>query len=182
MKCALVRKLDNIVENIIVANPLTDKSPYDNMYLISVEDNVHVGWVKSGNVFINPNPPPPPPTPTFEELKSKKYNDLANTRWQKETGGTTFNGSLLSTDPVSQTKYVGAVVGAQLDPSAILNWKMADGSFVELDASEITAIAMAVRAHIQACFDREAELRALIDVAVDQEDLDAIDITTGWPS
>jgi hypothetical protein len=57
---------------------------------------------------------------------------------------------------VSQTKYIGAVVGAQIDPLAVINWKMADGAFVTLDAQAITAFAMAVRRHVQACFDREA--------------------------
>jgi hypothetical protein len=120
--------------------------------------------------------------PTFEQLKATKFNALASKRWQVETGGVTFNGLSLATDVTSQTKYIGAVVGAQIDPTAVLNWKMADGTFVELDATEITEIAMAVRAHIQACFDKEAELRELIELAEDQEDLDAIDITVGWPT
>ncbi len=60
----------------------------------------------------------------------------------------------VATDAVSQTKYIGAVVGAQIDPDTVINWKMADGTFVTLDAQAITAVAMAVRAHVQACFDR----------------------------
>jgi hypothetical protein len=69
----------------------------------------------------------------------------------------------VATDAVSQTKYIGAVVGAQVDPNAVINWKMAGGTFVTLDAQAI--MAMAVRAHVQACFDREAELKAEIEVA-----------------
>jgi hypothetical protein len=76
-----------------------------------------------------------------------------------------FNGMPVATDAVSQTKYIGAVVGAQIDPNAVINWKMADGTFVTLDAQAITAVAMAVRAHVQACFNREAVLKAEIEVA-----------------
>jgi hypothetical protein len=39
----------------------------------------------------------------------------------------------------------------------------------------VIAIAQAVRAHVQACFDREADLRDAIDAG------EAPDIDTGWP-
>jgi hypothetical protein len=120
--------------------------------------------------------------PTLAELKTKKLSDLADLRWQKETGGTTFAGIEIATDAVSQTKYIGAVVGAQMDPSASLKWKISNGSFVTLDAAQIVNVAMAVRAHVQACFDNEADLRVLIEAAETQEELDAIDINTGWPA
>ena len=70
--------------------------------------------------------------PTLEERRAQKLAELAGLRWEKETGGTTFNGMPVSTDTVSQTKYIGAVVGAQIDPAAVINWKMADGTFVTM--------------------------------------------------
>ena len=77
----------------------------------------------------------------------------------------------VATDAVSQTKYIGAVVGAQIDPDAVINCKMADGTFVTLDAQAITAVAMVVRVHVQACFDREAELKAQIELPARQKRL-----------
>jgi hypothetical protein len=91
--------------------------------------------------------------------------------WEKETGGTTFDGMPIATDAVSQTKYIGAVVGAQIEPNAVINWKMADGTFVPLDAQAIPAVAMAVRADVQACFEREAVLKAQIEAATSAEEL-----------
>jgi hypothetical protein len=119
--------------------------------------------------------------PTLEERRAAKLAALAALRWEKETGGTVFNGMPIATDAVSQTKYIGAVVGAQIDPDAVINWKMADGTFVALDAKVITAVAMAVRAHVQACFDREAELKAQIEAAATPEEFSAVDIGAGWP-
>ena len=58
---------------------------------------------------------------------------------------------------------------------------MADGTFVTLDAAAIAAVAMAVRAHVQACFDREAEMKAQIELAITAEEIAAIDLNTGWP-
>jgi hypothetical protein len=51
---------------------------------------------------------------------------------------------------------------------------MADGAFVPLDAQAITAVAMAVRAHMQACFDREAVLKAQIEAATTAEEPTAL--------
>lgn len=41
------------------------------------------------------------------------------------------------------------------------------------------AYGIAIRTHIQACFDREEALTALIVAA---EEPGAVDITSGWPS
>jgi hypothetical protein len=120
--------------------------------------------------------------PSLDEMKETKLFRLADMRWQKETGGMVYNNIPLSTDPTSQTKYVGAVVGAQLSPNTTMKWKLSSGNFVILDAATIVDIAMAVRNHIQLCFDREAELAELIQAAPDKETLNAIDITTGWPT
>jgi hypothetical protein len=66
-------------------------------------------------------------------------------------------------------------------PDAVINWKMADGTFVTLDTQAITAVAMAVRAHVQAYFDREAVLKAQIEAATTAEGIAAINLNIGWP-
>ena len=50
-----------------------------------------------------------------------------------------------------------------------------------LDAHAITAVAMAVRAHVQAYFDREAELKVEIEATIAVVELAAVDLNTGWP-
>lgn len=181
MRAAIVDPQTGIVSNLIVANAAVDTCPTPNNILVNVTGAAAIGWVWDGQDFINPNPPVVI-VPTFEELKQKKLNQLAALRWEKETAGTTFNSMSFATDPISQTKYVGAVVAAQMSPLLTLKWKLSDGTFVDFDAASITQVAMAVRAHIQACFDKEAEYIELINLAVDQTELDAIDITVGWPS
>jgi predicted pyridoxine 5'-phosphate oxidase superfamily flavin-nucleotide-binding protein len=114
--------------------------------------------------------------------RDEKLASLAAVRWLRETGGMIFNGHVVATDTTSQTKIIGAVVGAQLDPTASIKWKMADGEFVTLDATAIVALGVAMRGHVQACFDNEARLRALIEAAADADAIDAIDIMSGWPA
>lgn len=91
--------------------------------------------------------------------------------------GITLNGIRIQTDDVSQQRITGAALAAFLDPNLIVNWKT-DAGFVQLTAAQIIGIAQAVRAHVQACFDREAEL---LDQVAAAEVPEAIDLSQGWP-
>lgn len=113
--------------------------------------------------------------------KAKKLGELAAKRWLTETRGTTVNGIKFATDATSQTKLMGAAFDAQMEPGLAIKWKTADGTFVALDAPGMATIAKAVRAHVQACFDREAELRADIEKMCNPDAIAALDINTGWP-
>lgn len=121
---------------------------------------------------------PLPPEPTFDELKVQKKAEIAAARYEAETAGTTVNGVLLDTGRDSQALITGAAVATMLDDGYSLNWKTENG-FIHLTAPEIIAAAQAVRAHVQACFDREGELVALVDAAQTVEELDEIIIS--WP-
>lgn len=96
-------------------------------------------------------PPPPPPPPTVEMLLAH----AAAIRWQIEHGGIVLNGALIRTDRDTRTNILGARTEAKEDPNYTLNWKVADGVYITLDAPTIIAIAGAIRVHVQACFDAE---------------------------
>lgn len=117
---------------------------------------------------------------TLEEAKAERLELLAERRWRAETGGTTFAALPVATDDRSQAKIMGARLAANADPGYVVKWKTAAG-FVDLNAPAIVALSDAVRAHVQSCFDREAELTADIEAAATREAVDAIDIETGWP-
>lgn len=111
---------------------------------------------------------------------SARKAELAAIRYAKETGGIVVSGAPIATDRDTQAKLIAVRIKAKENASYTVNWKTA-GGFVSLDAATIIAIADAVSAHIQACFDREAVLTAAIDGAADQAALDAIDLNAGWP-
>lgn len=81
--------------------------------------------------------------------------------------GIEVEGLHVQTDDLSQSRLTAAALAARLDPGATVRWKLATGAFVELTAPQIIALALAVRAHVQACFDREADLAAQIRAAAD---------------
>lgn len=102
---------------------------------------------------------------------------LASRRWQAEIGGITV--PQVPTDHTTRATLTAAYVKAKENPAYTVRWKAGPGVFVTLDADTIIAMADAVAAHVQACFDREDELSAAILAA---EDPASVDINTGWPA
>ncbi len=115
------------------------------------------------------------------EAQAERLAALAERRWQAETAGITVAGIPVSTDRESQGLITGAALAATLDGDYAVTWKTPGGAFVTLTAPQILAVAQGVRAHVQACFDREAVLAAVIAAAADLAALDAVDIESEWP-
>ena len=111
---------------------------------------------------------------TLEQAKAKAMADMAARRYEVEVGGIEVNGMEVATDRDSQGLVLGAAFAASMDPAYVVKWKTADG-FVDLDAATVIALAQAIRAHVQAAFDREAQVVALIDAAATVEEVKAIE-------
>ena len=115
-----------------------------------------------------------------EEYLEALPGRIAATRYEHETGGTTVDGMHVATDRQSQALITGAFSSAKDaketgEPFSI-RWKTA-GGWVELDADQMISLGRAVRAHVQACFDREKELtEAVADGTFEESMLDE-----GWP-
>lgn len=101
---------------------------------------------------------------------------IAARRYEAETSGTTVDGIPVNTERDSQALLTGAALQAMLDPNYTVRWKT-EGGFVDLDAQQIIGLASAVRAHVQACFDREAELVAAVEDGSYAESM----LDEGWP-
>ncbi|MFJ3050861.1 DUF4376 domain-containing protein [Pseudomonas nitroreducens] len=102
---------------------------------------------------------------------------IAARRYAAETAGIAVNGMPLDTGRDSQALVTGAALQAVIDSAYTCQWKTTEG-FVDLDGPQIIAIASTMRAHVQACFDREAEL--LDAVAAGTYTAEQLD--QGWPA
>lgn len=98
-------------------------------------------------------------------------------RYQVEVGGISVNGHHVDTDDRSKLLINGAAVEAMIDPDYQLQWKT-NGGFIVLTGEQVLYLARAIRAHVQACFNREAELLQHIDD--DTFEVNMLD--EGWPS
>ncbi|MCY1300051.1 hypothetical protein D9M70_496090 [compost metagenome] len=123
-------------------------------------------WLAAGNT---PEPAQPIPSPYPALIAARRY--------QAETAGVTVNGMRVDTDDRSKLLINGAAVEAMLDPAYVLRWKTPSG-FVDLTAQYVIGVARAVRAHVQACFDREAELLAALDAGTFTDSM----LDEGWPN
>jgi len=95
-------------------------------------------------------------------------------RQQKEFGGFVFGGNVFGSDQEDQRKIDGAVLGAQLSPDVMINFKTESG-YVQIDAATMISIGKALFDHVQACHTREMELIEELE-----DDINT-DITIGWP-
>lgn len=116
----------------------------------------------------------PAPAPTLAEIKADKKAEIAAARYRAEIDGVEFAGVHIKTDRESQALITGAALAAVNDADYSVVWKCADG-FITLTAEQITAAALAVRAHVEACFAREAELSAAVDAAKSAKAVRAIE-------
>jgi hypothetical protein len=139
-------------------------------------DCLYSGWTEADALAANV-----PPQVIAQAKAAAARQRLAARRYQAEIAGTTWtdaNGVAhpVATDRQSQSLVMGALLASTLPGFAGLNWKMADGTFVALAAADIASLAQAVRAHVQGCFDREAELAPQVDADP------TTDIESGWPA
>lgn len=101
---------------------------------------------------------------------------IANRRRSMVARGITSGGVSIDTSLAGQVALTGAVMAAQLDAGYRCSWKTANG-FIEINAKKILDMAIAVRAHIQSCFNREAELLAHLDGGTFIKSM----LDEGWP-
>lgn len=113
------------------------------------------------------------PAPTFAELKLAKRAEIAAARYESEIGGMDFAGLAIAIDRESVSLIIGAVVQTIFDAKYALQWKTPTG-FITLNAEMLQAIETAACQHIQACFDREAEMLKQIEAAASAGELQFI--------
>lgn len=121
------------------------------------------------------------------DLRGWYVAQLAAERYKREVQGIDWvdsagNVHAVATDRASQgamtAAFSAAKAGLRADPSV---WKMADGTFASLSNADLEAMAGAVLAYVQKCFNNEQAIATQLDGAADAAALEAIDLTAGWP-
>ena len=92
-------------------------------------------------------------------------NHLSNYRWLKETGSIIVNGLFIPTDDRSKLMLLGLYNKALIEnnPSLIKEFKLPDGTFIQLTNQDIIDIEIAIISHVQKCFDVEKTVSSLIN-------------------
>ncbi|QTD34590.1 DUF4376 domain-containing protein [Pseudomonas fluorescens] len=101
---------------------------------------------------------------------------FAAERFTREASGIAVEGLRIETTRESQALIASTGLSALLDPQYRCNFKTLNG-FIEVGAEQILAIAKAVRAHVQACFDRELILLEALEAGTYTDEM----LKDGWP-
>lgn len=153
-----------VVQEVHVAVPNTSPELVDGVWTL--------GWTIRDKT----------PEEVAEDVERKKES-IKNRRDQAMVSGvsvtlsdTSVEDVTIATDDLSQQRITAAALAANINSATTVKWKLPDNTFVTLSATQIIAAAQRVRSHVQACFDREAELLAALKAG------EAYDINAGWPS
>lgn len=138
----------------------------DDGSIVGIFANLQPGyaeeWVEDSDIPVDPV--------NYAEQISRK-------RYAHEIAGAVVTGISVLTDRDTQSKLTAAAVRAQRDSTYVVDWKGADGKFVNLTAPKIILVADGVDDYVQACYSREAALLSkLADGTFSQAMLDE-----GWP-
>ena len=133
-------------------------------------------WLDEGNA-----PLPVVLVKSLDELKADLVAAATAERWARETGGISIGGVQVGTNLDDQNRLSGVLSAIQLGGLESVDFKAQSG-WVQLTATELQGIALAISAHVQACFTAERAHHEAIEQLQTQADVDAYDVMAGWPS
>ena len=110
-------------------------------------------------------------THTIEDIKAQKWTEIKSERDSLEFGGFEFDGSIYDSDQVSQGRIMGAA-SAGVDQV----WTLANNTTVELSASQLQQLYVALQAHIASAHERGRIARQLIFDAETKEQVEAVQL------
>lgn len=132
-------------------------------------------WLGEGNT-----PLPLIPVKSVEEIRADLVAAATEQRWLHETGGIDIGGVRVGTGLDDQNRLSGVLSAIQLGGLESVDFKAQTG-WVVLTAAELQGIALAISAHVQACFTAERAHHEAIEQLQTQADVDAYDVMAGWP-
>lgn len=138
----------------------------EQLYFQTIRENDGVWSLIAGKVVKRPIQAAAPDLPLL----------IANERFRREASGITVDGLVIETTRDSQALIASTGLSAVLDPDYRCNFKTVTG-FVEIGSAQIIDIAKSVRAHVQACFDRELALLRAVEAGEYRDEM----LNEGWP-
>lgn len=107
-------------------------------------------------------------------------------RDRRIASGCTTSFGVADADDVSRANILGAVSMAMIakgagDPFSI-QWRMHDNSYQTFDADQMIQFGVEVGSFINTCYQASFAVKNAIEAAATRADIEAVDITAGYPS
>lgn len=134
---------------------------------------------------ITPKGPQPSPAHHFNystgqwefdltDAKAQKWAEIKRERILYEFSTFDWGGHTFQCDDVSQRRIQGAVQLAVIDSAFEIEWTLADNSAVTLSSQDMIAVGQALASHVNQGHVKSRQLRAQIDAATSEAEIEAI--------
>lgn len=118
---------------------------------------------------------------TLEQHKDALRAELAQRRWEVETGGITMpNGMRVLTGRADRDNITSLILTAEAAGIDTVDFKAASG-WVHLTLQEVREVAQAIAVHVQACFSAERAANSAIDALQTLAEVAAFDVAAALP-
>lgn len=115
------------------------------------------------------------PEPTLDELKLLKRAEINSARDRTEQGGFEYLGKVFDSDMISCQRISMAAQAMALAPEgATITWTCQDNSTIDLTAQELVGLVVALAQHSNTCHEKATALKAKIEEAKSEEELNKI--------
>lgn len=134
-------------------------------------------WCNENNAVINPDTwiIEAIPAPTLKEVKDQKRAEINAARDQAEQGGFEYMGKVFDSDQVSAQRISMAAQAMALAPDGTtITWTCQDNSTIDLTAQELVGLVVALAQHSNTCHEKATALKAKIEEAKSEEELNKI--------
>ena len=135
---------------------------------MEVEEAYDGSWYLQGYAPQNP----------LDDLKAAKREEINKARDAAEQGGFEYLGKVFDSDPVSCQRIAlasqTALISKQASQEFSVEWTCQDNSKILLSADDTIGLSVALTQWSNICHVKASELKALVDQATTQEEVDAI--------
>lgn len=107
------------------------------------------------------------------KFKTDKIAELANSRWQEETGGYIYNGHEFHSDRESQDRVFQAYMASLSDPNFTATWKTKTG-WLEMTASDFITLYNEFQTFLQDLYKKEKTLQEKVRTVTTIKELEAL--------
>lgn len=112
--------------------------------------------------------------PSLDTVKKTKIIELGAKRVQLEQGGITYAEHVIPTTKLSRLLISTIYSSLLLDPTKIIDFKITDGVFIQLNLTELTTIVQLIFNLVQSSFTREKEAIDKVNASTTIEEISII--------
>lgn len=117
---------------------------------------------------------------TLEEAKNMRIQEVSKCRRDEEEQFI-YAGTQIDLTSETQARIDSAISGLERKPAGTTIWWQSGTTFIQFDLPGLEALGVAAFDHVEACFSNSKTLTESILGATTIAEVDAIDITIGWP-